>query len=395
MVGLPGIVRSMRVRVTVLLLVSVASVVADPKSGDEGTPEHAKAVALVRQLGDKRFATREAAAKQLVEMGGAAVAALTAGTKSEDEEVRNRSIALLPQARTTAWKRRAEAYVNDKDGKLKHELPLLAEWEKLIGKPDGGSRKLFGEMIRTNGELLEKAATDREKANKAVKARCRAISQIAAGEKQVPAEAGELAALLFVHGRVSNEQVDWATKDHHPAILLANPGLAEAISAKDTGPAFRKALVSWADTELQNDVGLQFFAVAVWKTPFPEAVPMLTRLAKEKLPLAVNARAIAILTLGKIGDADAKAALEGLISETMPVLGGLGGHGDKSVGDCAFGALVTARGKKPADYGETGGVDVGFTTADWKTVELHVSSFPNPQAREKGLKKWKDETTKK
>src|SRR5262245_10380938 len=386
----------LHMRAILILLLTTRIVIADSKPGDNGTPEHQKAASLVKQLGDKRFATRETAAKQLVEMGAAAVPALTAGTKSDDEEVRNHSIALLPQARATERNRQAEAYVADKAGKLKHDLPLLAEWEKLIGKPDAGSRKLFAEMVRTNGELLEQAVTNPEKANEAVKARCRTIRiQIAAGGKQVSAEMGELAALFFIHSRVSKDQANWATTEH-PAHLLNNPGLAAAISAKDIGPAFRRTLLSWVDSSaVENDVGLQFFTLAVWKTPFPEAVPMLARMAKEKISFSGNARAIAIETLGKIGDADAKSALEAIITETTPVLGGFGGHGDLSVGDCAFAALVTAYGKKPADYGETGVLEVGFRTGDQELIELHLRSFPNGQAREKGLKKWKDEARKK
>src|SRR5829696_9127269 len=98
-------------RGTILLSLTAAVALAGPKPGDEGTPEHARAAALVKQLGHPRYATREGAAKQLVDMGPAAVPALTAGTKSEDEEVRNRSIALLPQAKAAEWKRRAAGYL--------------------------------------------------------------------------------------------------------------------------------------------------------------------------------------------------------------------------------------------------------------------------------------------
>src|SRR5689334_7937144 len=123
-----------------MLLLPVASLAA-PKPGDEGTPEYKTAADLVRQLGDPKFATREAAAKKLVEMGTAAVPALRGGTTSADQEVRTRSTALLPQAQAAGWKRRADAFLADPAGT--HDLPLLAEWEKPTGKPDAGSRKLF------------------------------------------------------------------------------------------------------------------------------------------------------------------------------------------------------------------------------------------------------------
>jgi HEAT repeat protein len=385
---------SVRSLVTLLFVTAVAT--ADPKPGDEGTPEHQKATAFVKQLGDKRYAVREAAAKQLIEMGPAAVPALTAGTKSDDEEVRNRSTALLPQAKAAEWKRRAEAYLNDKDGKLKHDLPLLAEWEKLVGKPDAGSRKLFAEMIQTNGELLEQAAADPKKANDAVKARCRTMaSQVAAGAKQVPALAGDLAALFFVHGRVSKDRSDWMATDH-PSQLLGNPGLAEAIAAKDIGPAMRRVVVQWADSRPSDDMSShQFFALAMQKSPFPEAVPVLARLAKDKNASGLHVRAIAINALGKIGDADAKAALEGLLGDSTSLFQGVVGQ-DFPVGDCAFAALVTAHGKKPADYGATGQMGIGFrAAAQGEIVRLDLRSFPNNEAREKGLKKWKDEVGKK
>src|SRR4051812_36607789 len=123
-------------RPTFFWLLTALTAFAAPKPGKEGTPEFDKAAALVKQLGHPRFAVREAAGMQLLEMGGSAVAALRAGTRSEDEEVRTRCTALLPQAKAAGWKKRAEAYLADADAKEKRDLPLLAEWEKLTGKPD-------------------------------------------------------------------------------------------------------------------------------------------------------------------------------------------------------------------------------------------------------------------
>src|SRR3954470_20210542 len=128
-----------------MLLLPVAGLAA-PKPGDEGTPEYKTAADLVRQLGDPKFTTREAAAKKLVEMGTAAVPALRAGTTAADEEVRTRAAALLPQAQATGWKRRADAFLADPAGK--HDLPLMDEWEKLTGKPDTGARALYADMLK-------------------------------------------------------------------------------------------------------------------------------------------------------------------------------------------------------------------------------------------------------
>ena len=106
---------------------------ADPKPGDDGTPEYARAAELVRRLGDRRYAVRERAARQLFEMGHAAVAALRTGVRADDEEVRARSAALVPRVTAAGWKRRADAYLARPDGP--HDLPLLASWDKLVGGP--------------------------------------------------------------------------------------------------------------------------------------------------------------------------------------------------------------------------------------------------------------------
>ena len=184
-------------RVTLLLLLLPATLLSAPKPGDVGTPEYRAATELVQELGNARFNVREAAAKKLREMGGAAIPALIAGIKSTDEEVRNRSTTLLPQVQAIAWSRRADAFLADSDGKLKHDLPLLAEWGKLAGKLDAGSRKLFADMIRANGSLFELTATDRAAAVAALTVRSAVLLDTARAKgKQIEAPTANVAALL-------------------------------------------------------------------------------------------------------------------------------------------------------------------------------------------------------
>ncbi|HJZ94200.1 MAG TPA: HEAT repeat domain-containing protein [Gemmataceae bacterium] len=383
-------------RTLVFLLIALPASAADPKPGDEGTPEFKKATELVKQLGHTRYATREAAAKQLLDMGGAAVPALTAGARSEDEEVRTRCIALLPHAKAADWKRRAAAFLADVDGKDKHDLPLLAEYSTAVGKLNAGSRKLFADMVRTNGELLAQAAADPKAAKAAVTSRCRdLLGLVRVGQKQVPADVGDLAALFFVHSRVSKDRADWQGLDH-PAHLLANPALAEGVGAADVGPVLRQVVVRWVEGQPPDDItSHQFFVIAVRQKPFPEAVPVLTRLAKDKNASIFNVRALAIEALGKVGNKEAIAALEELMSDATPLFRGGRGE-DFQLGDSAFAALVSAQKKKPEDYGLSAGLSIGLrAAAQGETIILTLQSFPNNDARQKGLKKWKDEAAKK
>src|SRR5262245_171046 len=350
-------------RILLVLLIALPVSAADPRPGEEGTPEFEKAAELVKQLGHARYAIRESAANLLMDWGGTAVPALTAGAKSDDEEVRSRCTKLLPQAKASDWKRRAAAFLADADRKERHDLPLLAEYEKAVGKLDAGSQKLFADMVRTNGELLAQAAADPKAVKAAVRARCRdLLGLVMVGGKQVPADVGDLAALFFVHSGVGKDPADWRATDH-PAYLLGNPGLAEGMGDQDVGKALRRLVVRWAESRPTDDqASLQFFALAARSKPFPDAVPLLARLAKDKSAAVFNVRVLAIQALGKAADKAAITALDDLVKDDTPLFGRGNGE-DYRLGDCAFGELVAASNKKVADYGITGSMGIGFRFA--------------------------------
>jgi HEAT repeat protein len=369
-----------------VLLLTAATVAADPAPAD-----------LVRQLGHQRFAVREAAAKKLVELGADAVPALVQGSKSADEEVRARCLALLPQAKAAHWKKLADAYLADKDGEQKHDLPLLAEWEKVTGKPDAGSRQLFAAMVRAGGELLEQVAADPKAAARPIKARCRTVLsevRVGRGQAQLKADPGLLAALLFAHQRIPAERAEWESDDH-PAHLLANPGIADGITSQDFGAVFRKVVITWVDSRAADDfIPHQCFALAVKASPFPEAVHLLNRFARDSNAQRLNVRAVAVDALGKIGSDAAKTALIELIDDKTDLFRGAGM--DARLGDHALAALVTSAGKRPSDYLLSEGMTVAFRAAGHgQAVLLTIHTFPNDEARQKAVKKWKDEAAAK
>lgn len=388
-------------RVIGSLLFAAAVAVAGPRPGEEGTPEFEKASALVKQLGHPRFSVREAAAKQLVEMGGAAVAALTAGTRSDDEEVRTRSTVLLPQAKAAEWKRRADAFLADKDGKQKHDLPMLAEWEKLMETPDTGSRKLFAEMIRTSGDLLETAAKNPTAASSAATDRAQRLRErVQTSKGQLKAEPGELAGLLFIESTATepvNLDGGWRINRGRlssSAQLLANPTWPEALDAADTGPALRKLLARWAGARTARDhIANQQFALLAQKKPFPEAAKPLATLARNKDADLFTVRLIAVQALGKVGGKEADATLTDLIGDTTTIFGGQDEH---RLGDSALAALVQMHGKKLSDYGLTNTMGIGFAAGPGdEVIMLQLHGFRGADARARAIQKWKDETAKK
>jgi hypothetical protein len=384
-------------RLTQLVLFLAATVHADPKPADATSPEHKKAFELVAQLGNARFAVREAAAKQLLEMGEHAFAALIEGTESTDEEVRTRSAALLPLAKAAVWKTRANAYLADADGKQKHELPLLAEFEKAIGK-DPAAKKLFAEMICEKAGLLELVVKDPKAALAEVAARCLTLAETAQPENgQAKAPLGELATLFFLHARLLPPGRNW--DDHaQTAELLWNPTMSEEIGSKEFGPALRRLLAYWSENRPADDfVSQQLFGLVIRDKPFPEAASALIRLAKQETPGAgLNIRTPAIQALVAIGGKEAIATVEELVKDETTLFSHRTANGEVKItlGDQALAALVQANKKRFADYGFSNVTTVAFR-AGQTTVEVTLRGFPSDEARSKAQKKWRDEAAKK
>jgi len=381
-------------RAALIFVLCASAGFADPKPGDEGTPEYAKANELVKQLGQSRFAIREEAGKKLVEMGPAAVPALRAGSKASDEEVRARCAAVLTQIRAAELDRRVAAYLADAAGERVHNFPLLAEWEKVTGKPDAGSRKLFADMFRRGGDVLELAAANPKAAAEAVQAKCiTLLAEVQDGHEQRRVAPDQLALLFFAHLRTKGRPAAFGRADH-PAHLLINPGVPEGVKAKDTGPAFRRLLAAWMDSQpTDEDASRQFFAFALWAAPFPEAVPALAQMAKDRKAPAQHVRAVAIEALGRVGDDRAKAALADLVENADVLVSG--SRGQCRAGDLALANWLTASSGKPADYGFGNPFTLTVRAAErGPLVSLTVRYFMDAAARDAAVKKWKSEAAK-
>jgi hypothetical protein len=361
-----------------------------------GTPEFEAASALVKELGSPRFAVREAAGQKLLDMGASAIPALVAGGESGDEEVRSRSSALLARARANEWDRRATAFLDDSEGKHRHDLPLLAEWEKLNGKLDGGSRKLFADMIRSHGALFELAAKDRAAAAKALsRATTELLDPARSKGKQDEASPGGIASLLFVEMLLKGEAETPASGRNRPLYLLANPSVAKALDDKDVGASYRKVVVRWAESRPADDtMAALYVGLLGHRHPFPEAVPHLVRLATAQKN--VQLRWVAMEALGRSSSKEAAAKLTELLSDKSTLYEDLGGKdAGHQVRDCALAALVHGRGKKEADYGLHDYMTANFWAGGLAdTVTLHLCGFESAADREQGIKKWLDEQKK-
>src|SRR5262249_41295925 len=141
------------------------------------------------------------------------------------------------------------------------------------------TRKLFADLVRTNGDFLAQVAADRAKATGLGAARCEAILAKMRGPKgQFKAEQGDLLAVLFVDALAPGPL---SPSETQPAFLLATPARADALDAAATGPSVRRLLVRWVEAQPANSVVAKTqFADLARRKPIPEAVPVLAKLAK-------------------------------------------------------------------------------------------------------------------
>jgi hypothetical protein len=373
-----------------LLLIIVARAAAGPEPGDPGTPEYDKAAKLVEELGAPRFAAREEAAKQLVGMRGPALAAVEAGSRSKDEEIRTRCAAILPQIRAADWRARAEAFLAD-PACYKADPRLFDEYEKSVGKLDTSSRELFAEMVRADIDLIALAVARADGIPDLVHKRCEAMVQPNAnGHIVVRAPAGKIAAVLFGDLRGRPERAPF-NDSIHPAYQLGNPGLIDGMRAEDTGPALRRLVVHWASARPERDTkSNQLFTLVAGTVPIPEAVPVLARLAKASEEDVWRVRTPAVWALGRIGSKDAQAALKKLLLERT-VVDVAAPKGICTLGDCALAALAEGQGRKPAALGMVPGArghTGGKLPAGGALVKVPVYGFPDEEARQAELKKF-------
>jgi hypothetical protein len=359
-------------------------------AGPRGESAAAK---LVRQLGSDDFEARQKAEEALRKLGPAALPAVRAGLRSGDAEVRKRCQRILPRIERAWWRRRADAYSADRDGKRRHDLPLQATYEKLAGTSPG-ARKLFADAVRTNGALLQVVADDRSRGLADYKARCQEVYTAAyapGGAAKLPA--GDLVALLLASTALKETDSDWKDRRAGVAHLFGSQAFRTAVGDRETGAAFRRLLLAWVGSRPADDgVSHQCFLYFVQSANFKEGLPVVRRLIRERRANRVNVRAVGVAVLARVGGKDVAADLEKWWDdETVLIPFGDGPKG--RLGDQALAASIRLAGKDPKEYGlrqlflriKGPGDMLWMAPVHW---------FASDADRRAALKKWKAEAGK-
>lgn len=368
---------------------------------------------LVRQLGDSSFAVREAAHKELMQIGVAALPALHEGLKSNDLEVKRRCKELIPTIEKAEWARKADAYEMDIKGEQKHPLPLQKEYEKLIGK-GASARKLFAEIVRRNGKFLQRMADAKGCRKKVYEMKCKELFPVLKDRQELDAALenvgkfchADLAALFLVAVLYKVDQpVEW-NDSNHVADLLGNPGVGEAVKNRKIGKAFSRLLVAWAQCQLSvrrsgiwsiNIVG--YFFYFVYKEKYTDGLVIVRKVIHRKAHHRPwpSFSAIGVAVLAKVLGKDGVEELE-KIRKDQSVLFHTPGKAPVEIrlGDQALGELILLAGANPKDFGmdefpgyvvTPPGVEPGW--------DIPLYGFRSDKDRRRALRKWEREKRRK
>lgn len=366
------------------LIISAASPTAPP---EPPTPD-AKLTELVRLLGHKSFAVREAAGRDLVTAGMRAVPALTSGLKDADPQIAERCKQLLPLAAAHDRNKRLAQLLKDPAGSPPPiGLAGVERFLKITGD-ETATRQLYADMMASHYALVEALERDPdtasrlmgEFADKALERRLQPGRRV--NNDAIFEDSAQVA--LFLFARSDRRFDDWPPGLDQASLLVSATRLKAAVTGPREVPGMRKLFLHWLDKEKLIWPMPQAFEI-VGAAKMKEAMPAALRvMADEKQ--SEWGRVQAMLTLTRIGGKDNKNDLAPLLTDETQYLPSAARDGDEAsvqFRDVALAVSVRLAGEKLSDYG----FRAYATKADALTAEL--CWFSDAAAREKAHAKWK------
>jgi hypothetical protein len=331
-----------------LLVVSFLDARADNPPVGGGTFRPAD---LVRRLGDDSYAVREQASRELLRLGPAARDALLQGAKDTDPEIRRRCRDLLPTVLEADRQARLAAFLADKDGKHKHDLPGWRRFRSVAGD-DAAARGLFVAMCRRDNGFLSDTEHDPKRAGQECSVLCgqlfgKLYGQASGRSGQV--ELAEVALLLLVAGDPKTEMPP------QPRQMVVNflyqPAVRTALAGSNN-PPFKKLVLSWMARQTDEEDAAQQMFFAVQNLELKEGLELALQVLKDR-PVKARGLGGAMTTVGKLGEKKHAAALEPFLKDTTAVSNFALGRdrGTTEVRDVALAMLVHLTGQDARGYG--------------------------------------------
>jgi hypothetical protein len=260
------------------------------------------------------------------------------------------------------------------------------------------ARKLYAEMVKANGALLEAAEEEPAKLTERVQQRYLELyaemfgSPFGAGFRRTyqPAalNVGDLCAVLFASCQPAYKpsQPDWLL-----ANLYTQPPFVNQLKNEKTGTAYRSLFFHYvevrADDNLINQCAWMFA-----QHQLKEGADVIAKVLKAGKASQVYSKAQALCCIGTLGSKDHLKLLESYLedaTQVQPFFVGRGQRGEVKVKDVALAMTIHLNGKNPKDYGF-----VMWNVYPNQLLQYHQLGFGSDDERAAAFKKWADATKK-
>jgi hypothetical protein len=267
-------------------------------------PAHSE---LVRQLGAPEFSKRQAAEQKLLRVGAPAKAALRAGRRDEDMEIRLASQRILICLAQRESDELTESFL---DGDNSVSLDRFPGWPRLRDRLGDRRevRRLYIRMFRAELELLQSLERNDPELLDNWRTQLQTQESLATPEAHggmgMPS-GSSLCALLFVGVEIADESQDayWESLQMLSQFLLTRLDDQQMARLGMHEPLIRQLLASWADAlgQVKNRGQIMHGLLIALKFELPELGCRLARSALQEGHEHPNAKPYAAITLGRFG----------------------------------------------------------------------------------------------
>lgn len=370
-------------------------VTAAPFTRAQASPEEdeAKARALVKQLGSDSFKVREQAARELIELGGAAKRALDEGSQSTDAEVAERCRKLLPKVYELYVRRLVESHRANPQLPFSEDLPEAKRWLATAG-PSDASKKLFVKVLSHSPDLLIDLHLNPDKLDEEYIKLVRFMYEQLQFPENTPGQQSqavtqtELALFLFLATDPRRTaDVKNLRPDLHPVSVILSQSVLKTY-LKPAREPIQKLFLEFLAREKNQSALEQAIQLTEW-VKLNEALPAVLKIAEGK-NTSPPLRATAVRAIGRLGGRDALPQLTPFFNDNSPfveatLVGGERGQ-HLRVRDVALAMAIHLHGQKLTDFGFKRDLPKFETFEDFGWFRHFMIS---DDAREPALTKWK------
>ena len=287
------------------------AVCSEPEVSPSATVTNETLLALIEQLGDNQFSSRQHARERLLRLGTRVRPALLESLTHADLEIRMQARSLITKIDEMAFTHQLEDFLAEQNPSQEVNLPTWPQFRELVGN-DPTARRLFAEMQRHEHHLLKTYAASPAKAGNALWSRCDQIqrSRTLRPVYRETLSAGRIAALFLVYSdhRVKGRQ---RSAPYINAFCNQEP-LRRAAYGEYQRP-MQAILGSWIRGADQQTI---FHALRLaMRLNLQDGLVPAERILQSYPQSPKNVLQFALLTVGKLGDSQHIPLVENLMEE--------------------------------------------------------------------------------